>query len=533
MRDFGRQENIISLLFILALVLSSLKISTGLKCLLDIQLWDETDYLRSGVRYVFSSAAWGPFYTMFYYIQSLFENDMVELYYLNMSILSILVSISIFLFLRRLNVYLPIAVLASFLYLTTYGNFGFDTHVQNFAAFVIICTLIISTYVERVPSRRAVLAIGALIAGYVRAELFVLYIFFMAWLILDLWRTGILREIRPNRVALVILAILTFVWIPLKGLPLTSDRAILSFLAYHYERNRSSDSSFTEVEQSAFGGARNLTEAILANPKEFSRHMIANVEQLPQSLIAIIKPRWERFTWLGLLFFACLCLNLVAKLTRTDSGSGLSRFRYLLPVCVIFSIPPLLSAIVIYPHERYLMVVPLLFCLIVIAYAGTIPHRTGWKTALSASLILFLLAPASSNPGAWFSIWPSPCSNTPVLPNRAAIQFIRNLNLKDAVLFSTEGFMYDVYLPGCRLVEVPEMQGPDYYSSPLTQSTQVDFRRFIEAKGINVIVIGSIWHPRFDRNEPTFQDFMIHYQQYGFRRHLAPEASGRIVMVRS
>lgn len=532
MRDYRRQPNIIALLFIPALIFSSMKISAGLKCILDIQLWDETDYLRNGVVYVFSSAEWGPFYTMFYHIQSLFENDMIELYYMNMSILSILLSISIFIFLNRLNVYLPIAALASFLYLTTYGNFGFDTHVQNFASLVIISTLVISTYMERVTSRHAVLAIGALIAGYVRAELFVLYLFFLAWLLFDLCRMGSLREIRQNRTALVILMLLTFVWVPLKGLPLTSDRAILSFLAYHYERNRSDGSSFTEVEQAAFGRAQTLTEAIRANPNEFLRHVVANVKQLPRNLVTIIKPRWERFTWLGLLFAACLFLCFVAKLIRGDTESGLSRYRFLLPVCLIFAIPPLLSAAVIYPHERYLMVVPLLFCLIAIAYVGAIPLRTGWKTAVSTSLVLCFLAPASSNPDTWFSVWPSACSSTPALPNRTAIEFIRNLNLKDMVLFSTEGFMYDIYLPGCRLIEVPEMQGSDY-SSPLTQSARVDFVEFIDKKGINVIVTGNTRHPRFDWNESTFQDFLVHYEQYGFRRHVAPEVSGRIVLVRS
>jgi len=76
------------------------------------------------------------------------------------------------------------------------------------------------------------------------------------------------------------------------------------------------------------------------------------------------------------------------------------------------------------------------------------------------------------------------------------------------------------------------MHGEDYLS-PLTRSTHVDFVKFIEKKGINVIVMGNVQRPRFDWNEPTFQDFLINYEKYGFRRHAVPEVPGRIILVKS
>jgi hypothetical protein len=516
MLDDRNRKNIISVIFILTLILSSMKIFAGVKCVVDIQLWDEADYLRNGTNYVFSSAVWGPFYTLFYFIQSLFQHDMIQLYYLNMSNLSVLVSISIFLFLKRLSVYSPIALL----------------HIQNFAFLIILSTLLIATYIDKDVSRHALLATGALLASYIRPEYFIVYIFFLGWLVADLWRLGPVLQIRPNRIALGLLAILTFIWMPIKGLPVTSARSLIAFADWYFERNRGSDSNFTEVVQSSFGGARSFIEAILINPMEFFRHVIANMEQLPRSLAMIIDPQWERFTWLGLLFLAALFLIFAAKLIKKSTESGLSRHRFVLPACIVFGMPSLVSSIVFYPHERYLLPGALLLCLMAIVCAGRISRRTGLKTALSVSLILFLVAPTYTNPDAWFRVWSSPCTHARVLPNRATTEFIRGLNLKDMVLFSSEGFMYDAYLPGCRLVEVPEMLREDYYS-PLTQSKHVDFVKFIEKKGINVIVTGDVRHPRFDWNEPTFQDFLINYEKYGFRKHTVPEVPDRIILVKS
>ena len=89
---------------ILVLLAVGWKYTRGLESVLDIGLYDESNYLHSGHSLLdigFPSPGAAPLYAVWYFLLSKLQSDRVELYYLNYRVLTILVPIALYLLFRR------------------------------------------------------------------------------------------------------------------------------------------------------------------------------------------------------------------------------------------------------------------------------------------------------------------------------------------------------------------------------------------------------------------------------------------------
>ena len=103
---------------IFILFVSGWKYIYGLEKILDIGLYDESNYLYSGVKLFsngFPDAESAPLYTIWYYLLSLLQPDIIELYFLNYKILTVLPPILLYILLRKQKVQIiPSVIISSF-----------------------------------------------------------------------------------------------------------------------------------------------------------------------------------------------------------------------------------------------------------------------------------------------------------------------------------------------------------------------------------------------------------------------------------
>lgn len=92
------------ILLFTSLLLASWKYVYGLDQLLDIGLYDESNYLSQGVRLWqkgLPSAQSAPLYAIWYWLLSIIQPDRIALYYLNYSLMVVLLSLALYVILRR------------------------------------------------------------------------------------------------------------------------------------------------------------------------------------------------------------------------------------------------------------------------------------------------------------------------------------------------------------------------------------------------------------------------------------------------
>ena len=82
------------------LIVCGIKICWNLQNYMDVLFWDESLYLYRGTcMFDFIPKDWGPSYSLWYKILSLFIQDKIQLYYFNFTFTTILISIALFMLL--------------------------------------------------------------------------------------------------------------------------------------------------------------------------------------------------------------------------------------------------------------------------------------------------------------------------------------------------------------------------------------------------------------------------------------------------
>ena len=81
-------------------------LTKDIKLWVDIGIGDEAKYLSDGVNLLSKrlDPAWAPLYSIWYFFLSLFQNDPINLYYLNFKLITILPSVTLYLFLLKMKV---------------------------------------------------------------------------------------------------------------------------------------------------------------------------------------------------------------------------------------------------------------------------------------------------------------------------------------------------------------------------------------------------------------------------------------------
>ena len=136
------------LLIILIILLAGLKLTFMLEAGLDISLYDEASYLFWGIRIPVEGLPrtdYAPLYAIWYFIISLIEPNRVNLFYLNIKLMTILPPVLVYILLRKNRVSISVSSTISWFFLLSRANAYTWPKVSHFALLVILVILILVT----------------------------------------------------------------------------------------------------------------------------------------------------------------------------------------------------------------------------------------------------------------------------------------------------------------------------------------------------------------------------------------------------
>ncbi len=545
------------------ILIAGLKFTFGLENVLDIGLYDESNYLYRGLRIAsvgFPRAELAPLYSLWYSFIQLLESDRISLYYLNYKLMTILPPIIAFILLRRNRVSAPSSLVVSLLLLFFNANANTWPKVSHFALILILVMLVTISYTKSFLGAVLLSLIGTLLLSYIRPEYFLTYLLFLLVYIYIFIRTD--RKLRRRSlIGLVICGLLSAVFFGILGMPVSGNRSLFAF-GQHFSLNwtiwsRSDLNPWTNwqvIVSQNFGPVNSIPEAIVNNPVIFLKHVTYNFYNFIGASAKLFSPALllkersiqemsiQLLIRALLLFSVFLAVYYLSKdqprrsssqprqakqdfdlqsvITRSlaslRSGRALKAMqtrgcehRRLL-VCVgLLLIPTVVSVIVIYPRDHYLLLLYVLAIVSMTILGGSRtlePKPVSYRRLFLIGVLIVILTPRYIGQA------------SAARPNLDTIRFIQSLDIRESVnLLESEGG-YHIYL-GDNFRRVAEFD------------KEVNFNRFLVDRNINMIVISDylLQEPRFN-GDAEWQNFLLDYPRLGFIQLDVPNTDRQVIV---
>ncbi|MBY0426715.1 MAG: hypothetical protein K2Q22_13835 [Cytophagales bacterium] len=395
----------------------------------DLALWDEAFYLSSahsfGQTHQLPGANWAPLYTLWYFLLSLATPTPTILYYLNIGIVSILFPIAAIWMAMRFKVSPVAALLLGLILMTGYLNVPISPKPAHLALAILFTSIGWTTYISRVEIKLGVLSIGALMASFLRPELFLsfllLQLILLGYLIVNykLLTKGIGKFLLGYALGI---GLLVYIF----GLPLVGqdDRSIMAFGQHFALRwtqwNQSPlhpQLNWQIILKQNFGNAESYPQLIAQNPELFTKHIVANATDFVKDL---------RFVFYHYPFFMDSSKMAINGMITLVLFVGLVGYRiksiglaikdlWLETVGIaVICIPSLISCIIIYPRMHYLLMVAVWGVAWLLVLACRDMKIQGCVPTVILPLTFLFWTPNAAN------------AIQPTLKNRQAVDFIQS-----------------------------------------------------------------------------------------------------------
>ncbi len=491
--------------------------------LIDIGLYDESSYLKYGLDLfqIYPGAETGPLYALWYKFLSLVEETPVNLYFLNYRIMTTAPAVGLYFALRTLSVSRPYSIFLAFWLLVMPGNFLIWPKVAHFALTIIFLGVGISAIVKTRIKKSAVLVITFLLVSFIRPEYFISFSLFL----LVFLHTAIkeFKNDKNNAKLILLVALISASAFHKYGVPISSgDRSMLAF-GQHYSLNKfrsglESSNPWTNWEETVKKDFRTSTSVLSAfqeNPNAFLSHAVVNIKQIPLHFAATFFQTFPRskygeiqslqvlLTGLGVTLFAWVTYihSLRIRTARTLGEFGAGKFFYIhgdkLVTLVLILIPSLISSVVIFPRDHYLMLgggaAVVVLMGILLRESSNFELNTKEIIILFLSFSLLIIRPITGSP------------NPEGQPNLETIKSIDSLNINSKVLLLEAEGGINIYL-GNNFKRVAEYE------------KKKPWLNFLQEKNINMILVSDklMADSRFT-NDVDWYNFLENPGEYGFK----------------
>jgi hypothetical protein len=519
------------------LILSLLLLCIGIKYVhdigsyLDIELQDETLYLRNGIfllRQGLQSSQWAPVYSIWYFLLSIFNSDSITLYFLNFQILTLLLPLLLYVYLRTRQVSQIIAFLIGFFFLISSGNILVHPKVTHFALLLIVCSFLLFAFTKRTVLSWSFIIIGSLLSAYVRPELFISFILII---VLFLYRIIKTKSFLINRWSILIIGIITLALVIILGAPLGGGGRALDAFKQHFSLNWVAwnhsnlnpwrDSDF--IVQENFGNITNIPEALFSNTDLFFKHLLTNTSiifsefsRLTSYTVFTVDNYRLEYIGLYLLLFI-ISISSIVNIYRSKLAilqllkSNFNDSKHIIIISIIYLIPIFSSIIIIYPRQHYLLFLLFFVIMVFVPLIKVNLDKSRLERNLTSSaLVLFaiLLLMVTPNPKKFYSNYSQ--------NNVETVKFLKSLNIKSKVNMLEDNGGYYTYLT------------PNY--SWITASDKkMDFNEYLEKYEINLIILsGKLLGNKKFNSDSTFKNFLINYNDYGFSKDIIPNSGNEL-----
>lgn len=497
------KEKIINTLFassgvyVLLLLLTAFKLFQHYNAQIDLQLSDDGDYiLYSFANFNKLHLAFGPSYSVYLKLFHLFSKNPVSIFLYNYVLLCTLFPLLLFLFFIRIKIKPFIAFIICFIVLTSEFNLNNQMpHVTHFVLCLFLMSLIVSTYFNAKIIKLVIFNFALLIACYARPELFLSFLLFNLWLIIELIKNKEYAN-RKNIVAvglLFLFSLLLFInyKLPVSASVLGYNRSVLAYYQHDLiSRRMHGDNAIEKVYywdwiSAVYGNSKNLSELISHYPKLFIQHIIWNVKLnaglAAYLIISLMFPITILYKKIGILL-AVLIGVVIIIFSIKKRKSVMLQFRsstFYFWVLLFFSIPFFITCLLIFPRFHYMFaIVPLICFILVQAYEGICINLSSNKLKIVILSCYFLL--------------------TILTPSLLQLKFSfgkdginSDLCMKKTVTYINQNFSNNKHIVYCAQNFVGYLN-PDkftyYHLIHLQGSNHVSYRHFLDSLNIDLIV---------------------------------------------
>ena len=523
------------LLLVILLLVAGFKYTYGLESVLDVYLYDESNYLNSGVMLLRDGlpnpqldVLFAPLYSLWYFFLSLLQPDRIELYYLNYKVITILLPVLLYCVMRRYNVKIIPSATISFLFLISRANLMVWPKVSHFTLLVILTTLLLTTYTKKSSTiSLAIVCVGTLLGAYARPELFIAFLF----LLFALFGFTICRRSyqQTGRIALFLgILLISGLLVKWVGVPIAGGRSLVAF-GQHFSHNwvewtgeedLNPWTNWEEITYQNFGNIQNIKDALLNNPILLLKHISTNITNTPGAISILLfdhaniiipdrhKNYLESYMILG-LFAIYLIVTIKRWLPQLHERIIENHILFVALAC--YAAITLISIAIIFPREHYLIlpIILLVICTAILCLGqnNEKEDNLGWPTLIFGLLFVFLTP--------HFSFYLGTATHT---PNVETIHFIEELKIEEDVkMLEAEGG-FDIYLP-------------DNYQRIAEYTKKTDYHTFQCQNNINMVVLTKrLENYARLKDDEEWKYFLLNYLKEGYTKLEIPKTDRQLIV---
>ncbi len=461
------------------------------------------------------SPAWGPLYALWLKLLGTFWADPLDVFAANVCLISVALTSLTFVYLILATQRALLATAVALLVLVSDLNVPLESNAYALAWIVVLAALCVAEGAGSRAGRALVVSVGAMLASYARPELYL-----AAWLLLGfaVYRAAgdsatERRQLFRAAAVVGLAAVLLGGWL---GTPLFSpyhanDRLFAAFrehFAWNWNQWNGEWLSFGVGWSREFGAAASLAEAFAANPQTFLRHLADNLVGAIVGLggasfahFPILLPpaqSWAAGVESVAVGLGALAAMLGVAVSREARAQALARFGDRAVLLLLVALPPLLSAVLVYPRSRYLMIPGMAVLLASSFAAATLLPEHASRGRAWPLLVAALLVAAVPSP---FALPPNVEARRDVTN---AVRRIRDLGLEPPVrvLTITDG--------------IADLLGEGFEGVRVWERGDLSLERYIDAQRIDVIVTTERGRKSFIVDDPYWDRVQLEPRSTGF-----------------
>ncbi|MCB9034925.1 MAG: hypothetical protein H6553_13895 [Chitinophagales bacterium] len=403
------KENILDVVAVLVLLLIGIKWAVGLKTAMEIVYGDEVEYLRNGVDLFHTIRNnWGPSYNLWYKFLSLFQHDVIDLYYLNFQITGILTAILFYIFLRINKIHILVSFLLSAFFFMSMLNASNWPRVSHFVVIVFFTATIIAAFFKSNTNKSIVLTSAFLIIAFARPEYFIA-VFLSTFITIYCWikEKASFHSTWKSLVGFTLIAILLF---GIFGLPSGKwkgeDRKFSAF-RQHYainlkQKTKANFDPVTEwmpITEKEFEGCKSFTEVLIKYPNKVIKNTLQNIKTTALSLIivsgdflfpnVVLNKNKLKILIISLFIFVFV-VSFYSKTYRHQFWHYINNNLNFV-FALLLALPSVMIALMLFPRMHYLYLqTPLLILLMAISISIFI-KKIPFKNIIFLFFALFIL----------------------------------------------------------------------------------------------------------------------------------------------
>jgi len=431
------RTNLNDILYFTILIIAGFKITFRIENVLDILFNDESIYLEKGIYLGLKRESDGILYYCWYKLLSYLTSNNIDLYYLNCSLLMIIPSLLLFLFLRSIKINPLLAFLCSVTLMISYINVYLYPFITKFSLSILLAGFIILYKTKSFGCKLVISVFISFVLSYIRPEYILsFYLFGLTLIIFIIYNINKfdLKKLFKFSFPVIILSLIIFRYNPSSG-----PRSFIAF-AQHYIRDINerkginNDDISEKLIVELFGQNNSVLKVALNQTTLFFDHIIYNILRLPEHISDMIPyfiPKGREFFIDNVFYFVAL-ISIFFLLFGYFIYKKEKRSHTNILIWSFFIFPTFISIFLFYPRFHYMIIIEtMIMIFLCIKISKFLKDKNYFffesvKTAVIIGIIsLFLLPNRFLNN----SLHESGCSNLNIIKSVNNVSYEQKINL--------------------------------------------------------------------------------------------------------